>query len=168
MIRLSSGSATSRFMLPSRKDFEIRQDYDVVLGVDVGVKRLVAVSIVDREGRVLKQLYLGQDVGGRQGDIDLRRFKLIGYVKRGVRSCEAQQCLRRLRKYGSSYTTTRCWLVAHEVVRLAERCNAFIVIEDLGGLKDARGNREGNRKSRRMPYHRFRVALESVAGQCGI
>ena len=151
-----------------KKDFEIRQDYDAVLGVDVGVKRLAAVSIVDREGRILKQLYLGQDVGGRQRDIDLRRSKLKSYAKKGVRPCEAQQCLRRLRKYESSYTTTRCWQVAHEIVRLAERCNAFIAIEDLSGLKDAKGNRKGNRKSKRMPYHRFRVALESVAGQNGI
>jgi hypothetical protein len=39
---------------------------------------------------------------------------------------------------------TQCWQVAH--VELAKRYNALIAIEDLKGLKDAEGNRKGNRK----------------------
>lgn len=90
-------------MSPLKKDYEdeVREgeNYDAVLGVDVGAKRLVAVSIINREGRILKQLYLGQDVGDRQRDIDLRRSKLRSYVEKGDRPREARQCLRRLRKY---------------------------------------------------------------------
>jgi IS605 OrfB family transposase len=153
----------SKIHVTLKKDYEIRQDYDAVLGVDVGVKRLAAVSIVNREGRILKQLYLGQDVGDKQRDISLRRSKLRSYADKGSRY--ARQALRRLKKYEDNYTTTRCWQVAHEIVKLAEKYNAFIAIEDLEGLKDARGNRKGNRKSKRIPYHKLRVALESVARQ---
>jgi putative transposase len=153
----------SRIHVTLKKEFEIRQDYDAVLGVDVGVKRLAAVSIINRDGRILKQLYLGQDVGDKQRDIDLRRSKLKSHADRGSRY--ARQALRELRKYENNYTTTRCWQVAHEIADLAERYNAFIAIEDLSNLKNAKGNRKGNRKAKRMPYHKFRVALESVAGQ---
>jgi len=146
-----------------KKEFRVNEDYDAVIGVDVGAKRLATVSVINLEGRVLKQLYLGQDVGDRQRDVCLRRSKLRGYADDGSRY--AKQALRRLRKRESNYTTTRCWQVAHEIVKLAEKYNAFIAIEDLKGLKNARGNRKGNRKAKRMPYRRFRVALESVAGQ---
>jgi len=169
---LKQGYATTFFRLNRskihvtlKKDFEIEEDYDAVLGVDVGVKRLAAVSIINREGRILKQLYLGQDVGDRQRDTDLRRSKLRSHADKGSRY--AKQALRRLRKRESNYTTTRCWQVVHEIVELAEKYNAFIAIEDLKHLRDAKCNRKGNRKSKRMPYHKFRVALESVAGQNG-
>jgi len=153
----------SNIYVALKKDFEVKQNYESVLGVDVGVKRLATVSIINAEGRILRQLYLGQDVGNKQRDIDLRRSKLRSYADDGSRC--AKQALRRLRKYESNYTTTRCWQIAHEIVRLAEQYNAFIALEDLKNLKNSKGNRKGNRKAKRMPYHRFRVALESVAWQ---
>jgi len=146
-----------------KKDFRFQEGSDAVLGVDIGVKRLAVMSIISKEGKVLKQPYLGEDVGDRQRDICLRRSKLRSHADNGSRY--ARQALRRLRKRESNYSTTRCWQVAHEIVELAERHNAFIAIEDLKRLKDARGNRKGNRKAKRMPYHKFRGALESVAGQ---
>jgi len=152
-----------RIHVTLRKDYEARESYDAVLGVDIGVKTLAAVSIVNCHGRVLRQLYLGRDVGNRQRDIYLRRSKLKSHADKGGR--HARRALMRLRRYEGNYTTTRCWEVAHETIALAERCNAFIAIEDLKHLNKARGNRKGNRKSKRVPYHKLRVALESVAGQ---
>jgi IS605 OrfB family transposase len=169
---LSQGYKTTFFKLNQRrihvvlkKDFPIKDSYEAIIGVDVGVKRLATVSIINRKGKVLKQLYLGQDVGDKQRNISIRRSKLQSYRDKGSRY--ARQALRRLRRHEKHYNTTRCWQVAHEIVELAERYNAFIAIEDLKGLKDARANRKGNRKAKRMPYHRLRVALESVAGQKG-
>ncbi|MFQ6136053.1 MAG: RNA-guided endonuclease TnpB family protein [Candidatus Hydrothermarchaeales archaeon] len=156
----------SKIHVTLKKEFSVQEDYDAVLGVDIGVKRLAAVSVVSKEGRIKRQLYLGQDVWNKQRDICIRRSKLRSHADRGSRY--ARQALRRLRRYENDYTTTRCWQVAHEIVELAGKHNAFIAIEDLSGLKDARGNRKGNRKSKRMPYHKLRVALESVAGQNNI
>jgi IS605 OrfB family transposase len=168
----SEGYATTFFRLSQnrvyvvlKKDFPIDDNYEAIIGVDVGVKSLAAVSIINREGRVLKQLYLGQDVGDRQRDVSLRRSKLQSHRDNGSRY--ARQALRRLKKLERHYVATRCWQVAHEIVKLAERYNAFIAVEDLKGLKNAKGNRKGNRKAKRMPYHKFRAALESVAWQKG-
>jgi len=153
----------NRIHIVFKKEFPTKESYQAIVGVDVGVKRLAAVSIINREGSVLKQFYLGQDMGDYQRDISLRRSNLRRHADNGSR--RARQSLRRLGKQESNYTTTRCWQVAHEIVKLAEQHNAFIAIEDLKGLKNARGNRKSNRKAKRMPYRRFRVALESVAGQ---
>jgi IS605 OrfB family transposase len=167
---LSQGFKTTFFKLNEqrvhvvlKKDYPIKKGYGAVVGVDVGVKRLATISVISREGKVLKQLYLGDDVGNKQRDISLRRSKLQSHRDNGSRY--ARKALRRLRKAESNYTTTRCWQVAHEIVKIAKKYDAFIAIEDLKGLKDARGNRKGNRKAKRMPYRRFRAALESVAGQ---
>jgi len=146
-----------------KKDFPVKENYETIIGVDIGVKRLATVSIINHERKVLKQLYLGQDVGDRRRDISLRRSNLQSYRDNGSRY--ARQALRRLRKRERHYCSTRCWQVAHEIVELAKRYNALIAIEDLKGLKDAKGNRKGNRKAKRMPYAKLRVALESVAGQ---
>jgi len=146
-----------------KKDFPIKNNYDTIIGVDIGVKRLTTVSVISKEGKVLKQLYLGQDVGDRQRDISLRRSKLQNYRDNGSRY--ARQTLRRLRGYEKRYIATRCWQVAHEIVKLAERYNAFIAVEDLKGLKNAKANRKGNRKAKRMPYAKLRLAVGSVAGQ---
>ncbi|MGQ9469706.1 MAG: RNA-guided endonuclease TnpB family protein [Nitrososphaerales archaeon] len=157
---LTEGYKTTFFKLNRRrihvvlkKDFEVQKQYDAVLGVDVGVKRLATISIISKTRKVLKQLYLGDDVGDKQRDICLRGSRY------------ARQALRRLRRKENDYNATRCWQTAHEIVSLAERYNAFISIEDLKGLKKAKGNRKGNRKAKRMPYAKLRVALESVAGQ---
>jgi IS605 OrfB family transposase len=93
----------------------------------------------------------------------LRRSKLRSRADRGSR--RAKKALRRLRRYEDNFVTTRCWQVAHEIVAIAGEYNAYIAIEDLKHLNRARGNRRGNRKAKRMPYRKFRVALESVGGQ---
>lgn len=115
------------------------------------------------KGRIARQLYFGQDMGHKKRDVCIRRSKLQEYAGKGDRT--AIQKLRKLKKYETNYTETRCWQVAHKIISLAKEYNAFISIEDLHGLKDAKGHRKSNRKTKRMPYHMLRVALESVAGQ---
>jgi hypothetical protein len=63
----------SRVHVSLKKEFEVREGYDAVVGVDIGAHTLAAVTVLDRNGRVLRQFYLGQDVGPKQRDISLRR-----------------------------------------------------------------------------------------------
>jgi len=146
-----------------KKEFDIPEEYDAIVGVDIGVDNLATVSVIDRKGKLVRQLYLGQDVGHKVRDIGIRRSKLQAYADKGSRY--ARQALRRLKRYETDYTRTRCYQVAHEIVEVAVRYNAFIAIEDLKHLNRARGNRKSNRKTKRMPYARLRLAIESVAGQ---
>lgn len=149
-----------------RKEFVISEEYDAVIGVDIGVDTLATITVLNRDGKFLKQLYFGQDIGHKQRDICLRRSKLQSYASKGHR--KAKKALKRLKGYERNYTTTRCWQIAHQIVDLAKEYNAFIAIENLSYLCRANGNRKSNRKTKRMPYAKFRVALETVAGQNGI
>jgi len=160
-------SADKAFVV-TEKHFAVKTDqrgYDSVIGIDVGVKRLAALSVLDMEGGVLKQLYLGQDVGDRQRDLSVRRSKLVSYREKGSRY--AKQALGRLRRYESDFTKTRSHQIAHEIISLAKKYNAFIAVEELRNLYQARGSRKSNRKSKRLPYSRFRAALERLATQDG-
>jgi len=155
-----------KVFVTTRKAFDVKsKEYDAVIGVDIGAKRLAAVSVIDKHGMILKQLYLGQDTGDRQRDISIRRSGLASFRDKGSRY--ANQALNRLRAKESNFVKTRSEQVAHEIVELARKHNSFIAIENLSNLYRARGGRKGNRKSKRLPYRKLRAALEAVATQDG-
>ncbi|KXB00023.1 hypothetical protein AKJ42_01955 [candidate division MSBL1 archaeon SCGC-AAA261C02] len=50
-----------------RREFRADNEYSAIVGVDVGVERLAAVSVVSTDGKILRQLYFGQDLGTDRG-----------------------------------------------------------------------------------------------------
>jgi len=64
------------------KSFDIKGDYDAIIGVDVGSRTLATISVLDRKGKILKQLYLGKDIWEKERDICIRRSKLQSLSKR--------------------------------------------------------------------------------------
>ena len=67
-----------------------------------------------------------------------------------------------------SFVKTRCYQIAHQIVKIAKSYKSLIAIEELTGLINAKGHRKANRRSKRIPYHTFRVALESVSKREGV
>ena len=176
---LASGSAPRQVRLCRRKgEFRIwvMTERDVpevpmrpgqpVVGVDVGVRCLAAVSVVAE--RVREQHYLGRDIYSAQRDAGLRRSILQEGRDTGAMPDRSRRGLRRLRGWESRFTTTRSWPVAHQVVDLAERHGAAIAVEDLKGLREAPGHRKSRRKTARLPYSKFRSSLESLALERGV
>jgi len=164
-----------------RKEFFVK-DLDVsktVLGIDTGSGTLAAGSVIDKDGRVLRQRYFGRDIAHRQRDIGLRRSRLQSYADKGSR--KARKKLNALKGYEENLVKTRCYQVAHELVDWALEHGSMIAIEDLKGLHKSRkktknkdGKRKGtprfiekriNRKVHRMPTDIFPTALISVAHQ---
>ncbi len=137
-----------------------------VIGVDVGSRTLAAVTVLTETG-VTKQLYFGRDLYDNQRNISLRRSTLQQYKATGSDKEKAKQKLRELKKREQNYVKTRCYQVAHDIVALANEHNAIIGIENLNGLRNAKGHRKSNRRVKRMPYNIFRAALESVAKRAG-
>lgn len=152
-----------KVLVSIKKNFVIKEGYDAIIGIDRGSRTLVALSIVNKEGKILKQLYLGRDIWNRQRDITIRRSKLKSFADKG--DYKAKKKLAKLKDRESNFTKTRCYEIAHQVVNLAKKYNAFIAIEDLKGLHSSRLNRKGNRKAKRMPYYVFEVAFRQIAGQ---
>ena len=78
---------------------------------------------------------------------------------------KARKKLKKMKHDETNFVKTRCYEIAHEVMNLAKRYNAYIAIEDLKGLCKSRLHRKANRKVKRMPYYKFGVALQQIAGQ---
>ena len=155
-----------KILVSIKKKFIVKEGYDVVIGIDRGSRTLVALSIVNKNGEILKQLYLGRDIWNRQRDISVRRSVLQKLAKEG--DSKAGKKLGKMKGDEANFVKTRCFEIAHEVVNLANKYNAYIAIEDLKGLCKSRLHRKANRKVKRMPYYKFEVALRQVAGQNSI
>jgi len=152
-----------------RKKFEVKQQYQAVVGVDVNSGNF-ALTVLRSDGRVLKQLYLGQDIWHKQWKFMKRRSKLRSYADKG--SGRARRALRRMKHDERNFVNTRVWQVSHEIVEIAMRYDAVIAIEKLKHLRKRSGKgkkpKRANRKIHRIPFHKFRIAIQSVAWQHGI
>ena len=149
-----------------QKDFPIPRIRPNTIGIDIGSANLCAVTVLDSDKGVVKQLYFGRDVAVRQKQVSIRRSKLQSKADRV--SSRAIKGLRRLRHYQFSIVNTRSWQVAHEIVDLAVKYNANINVENLKHLKTGRkiGNSKGRKSNRlinRIPYARFFHALDCIA-----
>lgn len=152
-----------KILISIKKDFAIKEGYDAVIGIDRGSRTLVALSVINREGKILKQLYIGRDIWNRQRNMSIRRSKLTKFADNS--SYKAKRKLKKMRHDETNFVKTRCYEIAHQIVDFAKKYNAYIAIEDLKGLHNSRLNRKANRKVKRMPYYKFGVALQQVAGQ---
>jgi len=154
-----------KFLAVLRKEAPPKRESPNVLGVDIN-SGAVALTILSAESKVLKQLYLGQDLARMQVKFERRRAKL--QMHRDTRSrSKAGKKLKRLSRKQQNYTRTRCWQLASELVKLAKLSDARIIIERLKHLRKRRG--EWGRRSRKcvnqIPYGFLRFAIEHKAAQ---
>ena len=153
-------------LISMKKEFEAIES-NAIFGIDVGSRCLAATTLLSTKG-IEKQLYFGRDIWEKQRDILIRRSKLQRYKEKGIDKEKAKKKLRALIHKDRDYGKTRCYEIAHEIVEIAKEKEAVVAIEDLKGLKNAKGHRKSNRRTKRMPYNTFRVALESVSKREGI
>ena len=155
-----------KLLISMKKEFAIIKNQSII-GIDVGSRILAAITLVTDNG-IEKQLYFGRDIYNKQRDISIRRSKLQQNRDIGMDKEKARQKLKALKYKERNYVKTRCYQIAHEIVEIAKTHKSVIAIENLKGLKNARGHRKSNRRTKRMPYHIFRAALGSVATRAGI
>ncbi len=152
-----------------RKKFEVKQNYQAVVGVDVNSGSF-AITVLGGGGKVLKQLYLGKDIWHKQWKFMKRRSKLRSYADRG--SKRARRALRKMKYDERNFVNTRIWQISHEMVEIALKYNAVITIEKLKHLRKRNGRgkkpKKTNRKIHRIPFAKFKMAIQSVAWQNGI
>jgi IS605 OrfB family transposase len=153
-------------LISLKKKFAIIENHSII-GIDVGSRCLAAITLVTDSG-IEKQLYFGRDIYDKQRDISIRRSKLQQYRDTGTDKEKARQKLTVLKSKEHDYVKTRCYQIAHEIAEIAKAHKSVIAIENLKGLRNARGHRKSNRRTKRMPYRTFRAALESVATRAGI
>ncbi len=132
--------------LQREKDVPERRN---VLGVDVNVK-CFAVSVLSPKGKVLCQTYLGKNIYEKRRSFMLRRAKL--------QSVNARKKLKQLRHRERNYVKNNVGEVVAEIMRLAERFDAEVAVENLARFP--KKNKRFNRKVMRMPFYRFKQNLK--------
>jgi len=157
-----------KFLAVLRKDDPPKRETPNVLGVDINAGS-VAVTILSTRGKVLRQLYLGQDLVRIQTKFEKRRAKLQAHRDTRNRS-KAGKKLKRFSRQQRNYTRTRCWQLAAEIVKLAGQFEARIALERLKHLRKRRGEwgKRSRKKVNRIPYGLLRFAIEHKAAQEGI
>lgn len=130
-----------------QKEKEIMQRPNV-LGIDVNVK-CFAISVLTPRGKVLYQTYLGKNIYEKRRGLMLRRSML--------QSVNARKKLKKLRHKEHNFVKNNVGLVVAEVLRIADKYNAEIAIENL--QRFPRKSRKFNRKVMRMPFYIFNQNL---------
>ena len=120
-----------------------------ILGVDVNVKHF-AISVLSPKGKVLYQTYLGKNIYRRRKQFMQRRALL--------QSLNANKKLKQLKSKERNYVETAIGQVTAEIIKLAEKYDAEVAIENLQRFPPK--NRKYNRKVMRMPFYKSKVNLE--------
>lgn len=127
-----------------------------MVGVDVNSK-CFAVSVLNPEGRVLKQLYYGKDIWVKRKRIFNRRSILQSYADLG--SHKAVQKLRLLKTREQNFVKNRIGEVVRDITNLALEYDADIGIENLKQFSPK--GKKFNREVLRIPFYLFRTNLEA-------
>lgn len=151
-----------------RKDF-ICKDKGNIMGIDINAG-CFALTIMDKNKKVLRQLYLGQDILHKRRRIEIRKSNLRSiydktFSNKGLRS------LVRTRKTEFNFIRTRIFQICNQIIELANHFNVSeIIIEDLKNLRVGRklGNSKGRKVNgiiNKIPYAKFKSVLNIVATQ---
>lgn len=159
------------YLTLSRDDPQIQQHAENILGIDVNASK-IAVSIVSGRNGILKQLYLGKQIGSTQYEFEERRAKLQQY-RDTITSSKAGLKLKKLSGKQRRYVRTNVWMLANQIVRLAKQYNAKIIsIEALKHLRRKKGRKKMSKQSRRkvnrIPYGLLKHCLTSVCARDGV
>jgi len=133
--------------LSKEKEIKTRNN---VLGIDIN-SRHFAVSIVSPNGKILYQTYFGRNIWARRKQIMKRRAFL--------QSVGNKSALKRLRNTERNFVRTNLGQMVSQIIKLANRFNAEIVIENLKRFK-VKG-RIFNREVMNIPFAEFKEILSS-------
>lgn len=153
-------------LVMSKEDPPVKQTTNI-LGIDVNASK-IAVSIMS-ENRILRQLYLGKEIGSTQYDFEERRAKLQQF-RDTVTPSKAGLKLKILSGRQRRYVRTNVWTLANEIVKIAKKYRAKIAIEALKHLRRRKGqlSKKARRKVNRIPYGLLKHCLQSVCQREGV
>lgn len=151
-----------------KKEFTCKESGDI-LGIDINAGN-IALTIMNREKKILRQLYLGQDIPHKRRKIEIRKVKLRSIYDKTF-SNRALRSLRNISRFEYNFVRTRLLQINNQIVKLANEFKvSHIIIEDLKNLRVGRKlrnskGRKVNKIINKIPYAKFRNALNIIATQ---
>ena len=151
-----------------KKNF-VCKEKENIMGIDINAG-CFALTIMNKDKKVLRQLYLGQDILHKRRKINLRKDDLKSIYDKTF-SNRALRSLRNIKRFEYNFVRTRMFQISNEIITLANQFNvSHIVIENLKFLRTGRklGNSKGRKVNgviNKIPYAKFRNALQIIAVQ---
>jgi len=151
-----------------KKEFVCKEEGNL-MGIDINAG-CFALTIMNKERNVLRQLYLGQDILHKRRKINLRKDKLKSIYDKTF-SNRAFRSLSNIKRFEYNFVRTRVFQISNQIIKLANQFNvSHIIIEDLKFLRVGRklGNSKGRKVNgiiNKIPYAKFRSALNIIATQ---
>lgn len=150
----------------------IKRSYEVIdngnrMGIDINSGN-IALTIKDRKGITIKQFYVAQDIWHIRNKIDNRKSLIRGIFDTTF-SNQSKRALKRLSKREYNFVRTRIFQVGNQIIKIAQQYNVTAIgIEDIKNMRiiKKKGNSKGrfvNKKINKLPYRKFRTALEIIA-----
>lgn len=119
-----------------------------IMGIDINSNN-VSATIIDKKGKVLKQLYFGKGCWNKKSRILNRRSKLQSLAAKG--GSRAKRSLKILRRKLRNFTKNNTGEIAKQIHDVAMEYNAKIVMERLTKFTNNLG-RKSNRKVSLIPF----------------
>jgi len=148
-----------RLLAVLARDEPARLQGSNVLGVDVNAAR-IAVTVINRSGKILRQLYFGKELQRREIQFEERRAKLQR-LRDLAPSNKAGLKLKHLSKKQWNYAHTRIWQISKQIVDLARLYDTDVAIEKLRSLRKRKceWHKNQRKKTNRIAYAMIRDAL---------
>lgn len=151
-----------------KREFICKEEGNI-MGIDINAG-CFALTIMDRNKKVLRQLYLGQDIIHKRKKINIRKDKLKSIYGKTF-SNRALRSLSNIKRFEYNFIRTRLFQISNEIITFANQFNvSHIIIEDLKFLRTGRklGNSKGRKVNgiiNKIPYAKFRSYLNIIAVQ---
>ena len=134
------------FVIPIKKEVEIRQEYDGVVGVDLGLRYNAVITLLHKNGKITYVEFL-------KYRRLMHKIRMLWHRIDELKSMlpEGQRTSKRIQRLWRKIKRINNWIahnVSKKIVEIAKENNSMIAMENLRGLHPVKGrnSRKLNRK----------------------
>jgi len=134
------------FVIPIKKEVEIRQEYDGVVGVDLGLRYNAVITLLHKNGKITEVEFL------KYRKL-MHKIRMLWHRIDELKSMlpEGQRTSKRIQRLWKRIRRINDWIahnVSKRIVEIAKENNAMIALENLKGLHPVKGknSKKNNRK----------------------
>jgi len=134
------------FVIPIKKEVELRQEYDGIVGVDLGLRYNAVITLLHKNGKITEVEFL-------KYRRLMHKIRMLWHRIDELKSMlpEGQRTSKRIQRLWKRIRRINNWIahnVSKKIVEIAEEINAMIAMENLKRLRPIRGknSRKNNRR----------------------
>jgi len=133
------------FVIPIKKEVEIRQEYDGVVGVDLGLRYNAVITLLHKNGEITNVEFVKYR--------NMHKIRMLWHRIDELKSMlpEGQRTSKRIQRLWKRIRRINNWIahnISKRIVEIAKENNAMIALENLKGLRPVKGknSKKNNRR----------------------